>query len=632
MIKTNNNNKRKIILLGIGLLLLFAIIFYCPITAYGDVVTTEPTPTPPPEPDAGFWENISNTIDSVKDFFRYLPERVALFVLWVVDYIFSLINILAGIKTVGVGGKTLIEEIFQIESVKAITILIIQVCVVLLFVISAFSILKRIVSDKDGPLSESVKNSFKAIALLVAVPMLCTTGVVIMNLLFAGINDAVSSLNTVPNIEELSMGGQIFKIGIDPTWFDNRGGNSVNSAAYAKFFSGEPSVLELGPYSVEKLRETTTLTHEIMSGLVALVVGLAVLWFVWPVILDLCMRLFYLVILLIAAPFPTVMMPMDNGVRFDKWKNEYIQTTISAYAVIFGYSLVMMLYQPIGQGLGGSKYVTALLLVAGVFAMQLLPDKVNEILGVSGGGSVGASAKASVKSGGRAAAIGAVMLGRAGSRRLAGTKQTMGKIKDTIGGMKERKVEKMERRNDRMHNSEDRLQKKLDKSYDKSASKGGETKTAYRGNAGGLEGGSGVMRQAERKGNSSKENAGYIPLSNKLTEQQGYKKKERKAYGVKSTMPLKTNTQMPRENSVIQQPKRKAIEFTPKQQKIQRKIETKQSARTASDIKIAKIRKELAVRKEAQEKKAMQRNRNRYAPTTVEATNKTVVVRGGGKK
>ncbi len=136
-------------------------------------------------------------------------------------------------------------------------------------------------------------------------------------------------------------------------------------------------------------------------------------------IIGVIQRIFELSILFVVSPAFVATMPLDDGARYQKWRDAFVKRTLSAYGPVIGLNLLFMIltyvqqiniFQP-GVGLNDlfNAIVQVLFIIVGLISVKDFSSLISELIGSNDALKDGESKKDATKElGGKIATAGAV--------------------------------------------------------------------------------------------------------------------------------------------------------------------------------------------------------------------------------
>lgn len=147
----------------------------------------------------------------------------------------------------------------------------------------------------------------------------------------------------------------------------------------------------------------------------SLILGLAVLFFLMAMAIEIIIRNFKIVIIQMIAPIPIIMYMNPNDKMFNEWIKQYAGAFLDLFIKLLGIKLVSILIsQVINPIIANSNYdffLTIAYLLATITFMKVVPDFVSKILGIKDMGGTLKDSMKMIKSGLMAGAGGAVATG-----------------------------------------------------------------------------------------------------------------------------------------------------------------------------------------------------------------------------
>lgn len=147
----------------------------------------------------------------------------------------------------------------------------------------------------------------------------------------------------------------------------------------------------------------------------SLILGLAVLFFLMAMAIEIIIRNFKIVIIQMIAPIPIIMYMNPNDKMFNEWIKQYAGAFLDLFIKLLGIKLVSILIsQVINPIIANSNYdffLTIAYLLATITFMKVVPDFVSKILGIKDMGGTLKDSMKMIKTGLMSTAGGALAVG-----------------------------------------------------------------------------------------------------------------------------------------------------------------------------------------------------------------------------
>lgn len=225
--------------------------------------------------------------------------------------------------------------------------LIIASVLILLFVTIIKIIRTEMVFDEKNGNSKAqiYKDAFKALAMFIAVPVICFLGIFLANLLLGAIYKLLAQGRAMTEY-----------IGTDVTDIDTAYKSQIDNInkTVASFVDGKNvpifDALQSTAWEIS-WRFSTTLAGVgiILSPLIlpfmATLLYAPALKVIFGAVTGVIMRIYEIIILFLIAPPFVGIMPLDSGAAFKKWKDKFIGSVLGMYGIVISFMLVTMLMQ-----------------------------------------------------------------------------------------------------------------------------------------------------------------------------------------------------------------------------------------------------------------------------------------------
>ena len=392
----------------------------------------------------------------------------------------------------------IVESFLHSDLVWNIFTSVLIAAIILLFVTTIMAILKTEVNEKDNAKGPVFKQALKAIAYFAIVPVVCLFGVSLANIFLRSFDKATSvdgatsisgqvfaaaSYNSnrvrngqqlagddskyskaikrlmgvrytvngttkqTLNIKESSSQGEVAKA-IDSAFIN---GYIItieeNNVVYdysdkSSYMAGYGYLMGSKQESFKTFDKTATslvyyyydlLSYNYLIGYLA---SATIIFLLLNLMIGVVQRLFDLTILFIVSPAFIATMPLDEGSRYKKWREEFVKGTLSCYGPIVGINLAftiltlvqrIYIFDPEGGGMNG-LFNALMQCIFVIVAILCVKDFGKLLNGLVGGNDLNSNkAKETLEYGSKLAA-GAAHLGSAGLKIGAAAGKTSAKL------------------------------------------------------------------------------------------------------------------------------------------------------------------------------------------------------------
>ena len=274
--------------------------------------------------------------DWIFDLFYVLQKSIC----YVIDFIKEIFYTLAGIKPVNVNGeeKDILNNFLLNDKVKTIFWAILLVGIILLFVFVFIAIIKSEFAYKDKKSnSQILGNSARSFITFLLVPFLLISAIAFSNVVVKSINDSmnydvVSSGNT-------TIGGQILVTRGNNAYI---GEEDERIEIEQKFINGE-----LDYFNINVVKQYYKVRD--IDFFIGIAGGLFIVVMFVMSSVTFIQRIFDIVFLFIISPICVSTIPLDEGNRFQLWKNMMIAKVLSAYGIILAMNLFFIIIPQVQQ-------------------------------------------------------------------------------------------------------------------------------------------------------------------------------------------------------------------------------------------------------------------------------------------
>ncbi len=299
----------------------------------------------------------------VMNFLYNLLFQVARLLLWVLDAVERIFRTLAGLEPVYFTGDSGVKEesgsllltMLNTRTIRSALLGMILASVALCFLIAIFATI-RAAGDMSGKrsVSEVLHRTGRSLVKLITIPFMALVIVATGDAVLLGINNATAQ-DQVP-VSQILFTMSTLDAVREEDFPDAKYYNvSTRSSALAKKNAPDPSTvadfgmkdkyrrqLYYGELDRDNIREVLRI-FDIRRIDYIICVGLtAVFIFLFGVMaVNMASRIFDCLLLLLVEPFFAAAIPLDEGKKFDKWKELFLGRLISGYGIIVGVNLYL---------------------------------------------------------------------------------------------------------------------------------------------------------------------------------------------------------------------------------------------------------------------------------------------------
>lgn len=352
----------------------------------------------------GIISDITNGfIRALKSFISWCLCGLAQLVCRLVNAVEDIYLYLLGTKNLPENKGTLFEQIFNNETIKKYVITFISVAGALWVICLVVSLIKGMLNqDTPGATKKALVNSFKAIIGIVVIPVLCYSFFLLSMRL---INYAVTELNG----EDSSIASQIWNAGYGSYKIDWNH-DKMNTDFFNSY---ELSAYPFWNIDYDKLNDIEimdgygnnffSLNHNVHFDYFVVIIGGLVLFICMAIAtIKLCGRLINIVILYLVSPVVVSTMSVDDGKRFEAWKEVSISKLFSVMGSVLAMYIYIVLLQVVGNARdsiikqGGLHVITGIIFwlvcaISGALMVIKGSDMLDSIVSQNAGGQDGLS-------------------------------------------------------------------------------------------------------------------------------------------------------------------------------------------------------------------------------------------------
>lgn len=311
------------------------------------------------EPDPlGIKSAISNSISSI--FLKITIQLCGL-----IDLVLNLFHQLVGLDTVNINGsdQNLITYFLTDKSVQNSLIIIMAIAFFMTLVFMIIQYIRGVAHSEDAKFNprRTFENSIRALVNIILVPIIVVVGVFFANTIVGEVNTGMQASTTSQVFENqndrISYGGEmLLMMATDQKDRNKLLYGSEKYAGHEKY--SDDSIIKYnkksnnGMYPNFKYMNISNwqneeglyyIPYEHMNIIVAFIGSICLL-----VVLILCSftfikRIFEILLLYIVSPLLIATTPIDQGKRFENWRNLLISKVLSAYGVILTVNLYFMI-------------------------------------------------------------------------------------------------------------------------------------------------------------------------------------------------------------------------------------------------------------------------------------------------
>lgn len=334
-------------------------------------------------------------MDLIKDAFGWIFYMAFTLVLQVVKFENDAFEFFAGTKNgiVYFENKptTIIELIFKLNSVQkmftAFTAVGITIAIVASIVHTVRSISDMTLDDRN-PVSNVLKTAFKTAVMFAMIPILCIVLLKGSQTLLDVFDEAVVQASGKPSmsVDRMIWLSSSMEACIDTTWNASTApaGNksligTLSDPCRSKFIDGtyDYSYMTIIANGSLESEFKKTFKYGSFNNVQGIIVGIIVMFIMAGVLFGFIKRLFELVVLFITGPLFAATIPLDEGEKFKRWKDQFIGTFFAGFGPIMTMRIFVIVAPLLSDGSiiflegnpDGNMIIQLLLLIGGAYAV-----------------------------------------------------------------------------------------------------------------------------------------------------------------------------------------------------------------------------------------------------------------------
>ena len=334
--------------------------------------------------------------------------------LWLVDLMAHMFNLFGGVTPVEYNGKPtyLMLALFQMSPVYRLIWLLIGLAFILLVFFSMVSVIRSIGelgNEVQHPLSKVMHSTFSGFCKMMAIPLVCIIMMLGTSVVLNSVNNGLSNLASSQYGQfsqknyrgtQTTIGRCIFVVSTlnaarNPEFnvthsIEDQSKIGLNDELRAKYYytdyqeyKGSGAVAGEGTQgsgmyqdAAVEYRDIDAVKKDFDVAEIDYLIGIAlVLLFLYTLFrgtITFIARIFYVFLLTIAGPFMGCTYPMDDGKKYEGWKELYIGEFFSAFGLLIGMQVYILLVPVImdgnlkfGNGTVEANYLIRLIMMGG---------------------------------------------------------------------------------------------------------------------------------------------------------------------------------------------------------------------------------------------------------------------------
>ncbi|MBO7356517.1 MAG: hypothetical protein J6U50_07785 [Lachnospiraceae bacterium] len=321
-----------------------------------------------------------------------------------IDYLCEVFNIFGGITNVTYNGKEtyLLSALFSMAPImKAMWFIIaLSFCLLLMFsIIAVIRSIGELGNEVQRPVAKVLRSTFDGFLKIITAPLVCIFLIMFMQMMLVSLHNGITSgddlVSETSKGSQTSLGRIIFVVSslnastnstynISTASGDFRNTLGINDAVRAQYYYSDYKVN--GIDASKDFSNLNTVKKDFKPQDIDYLIGIALaLLFAFTIArgaMTFVARLFNIIILTIVAPIFGGTVPLDDGQKYEKWKDMYIGQLFSGFGLVLAMEMYLLLIPVImdnrlafGKGTIEANYlIRVIFLAAGAYmVMQVGP-------------------------------------------------------------------------------------------------------------------------------------------------------------------------------------------------------------------------------------------------------------------
>lgn len=280
----------------------------------------------------------------------------------IIDAMQTMFNIFAGITEIGYKGQNttypMIELVFRMDSIQKAVLIVTAIGFVLAMLFAVIATARSMLEldvDNQRPISRVLSATFRAMIRFALIPICCLFLIMMSGRILTGINVAfgtdnvklgrvlfvISSLDACTNKDYNISGKAKDNDPVSTTYKQNDIG--INDKYRKPFYDGTKD------YANKDLvgQDFKFARFDYMIGFVA---GIFLVYILASCLLIFVSRIFEVMLLFIASPLFVSTMPLDDGEKFNAWRDMFVGKIFSGFGTVLAMNLYLLVAPKVMQG------------------------------------------------------------------------------------------------------------------------------------------------------------------------------------------------------------------------------------------------------------------------------------------
>lgn len=298
-------------------------------------------------------------------------------ILYIIDFIVTIFYRLSGVESIeGIEHGDILSHLIRQNVLSNSFLIIALIGILVLGVVTILAILKA-QTKQDISNSVALERSLKAFIGIWLIPFFVIAVVLGLNVVFRAIHLAMHSGGMATF--ETKIGAQLLVIAGKDAYI---GEEAARQGIEAGILNGTLSYMDVSTIS------TYYNIHEI-NYLVAILGGSILLFLFCLSCIGLVQRIFEIVFLYLISPLAASTMPLDEGIRFARWRELVISKIVASYSIVLSMNVYLMVL-PFATSIRyldnniQNSLVHLLIVIAGAFSVVKTSSLISNIIGSTG--------------------------------------------------------------------------------------------------------------------------------------------------------------------------------------------------------------------------------------------------------
>lgn len=282
---------------------------------------------------ATFMLILNTLVDLIVDFFAIILIKIWVVLLKLIYFLDSLFNLFTGLTEVkdtsldvSETGLTLVDYLFQHDTISSIVLVITLIAFALTFLTTILATIRSmgdLSADNKHPLSSVFRDAGKAALSVLLIPFMCLTMLTMTTTVMLVIEQ---EMMTVDNAD------------ISDLLFITIAGGAIRDENKLEKYSADHAYEDFA--SVLDDFDTAQINY-ILAYVSSAFVGMIL----FTTILQSILRIFALMLLYVVSPLAAVFIPLDGGEKFNTWKRMFVAYAVSAFGPLLALKVYFILVQ-----------------------------------------------------------------------------------------------------------------------------------------------------------------------------------------------------------------------------------------------------------------------------------------------